>query len=143
MATITVTHLCGDRFRVETRGHALLLDQPRRDGAEVGPTPLELMAMAVASCVGQYAIEYLRERGVPGVGLEVECGWMMCAEPARIDRLELRVAPSAPLNPEHHAGLLAAVDRCTVWNTLRRPPRVDVVVDVRPPPVSGLAGQRG
>jgi uncharacterized OsmC-like protein len=137
MATITVTHLCGDRFRAETRGHALLLDQPRRDGAEVGPTPLELTAMAVASCAAQYAVEYLRDRGLPWVGVEVECRWWLSAESDRIHRVELRVVPPAALRPEHHAGLLAAVDHCTVRNTLRQPPRVEAVVETRLPTRSG------
>jgi putative redox protein len=137
MAMITVTHLCGDRFRAETRGHALLLDQPRRDGAEVGPTSLELTAMALAGCAAQCAVEYLRERGLPSVGLEVDCHWWLSTEPARIHRVELCVVPPEPLRPEHQAGLLAAVDRCTVRNTLRRPPQVDTVVGGRTPTRSG------
>ncbi|GDY28706.1 OsmC family protein [Gandjariella thermophila] len=137
MATITVTHLCADRFRAETRGHALLLDQPRRDAAELGPTPLELTVMAAASGAAQGAVEYLRERGLPWVGLEVDCHWWLSGEPARVHRVELLVVPPARLRPEHHAGLLAAVDRCTVRNTLRQPPQVDVAVEARTPTRSG------
>jgi putative redox protein len=50
MAEVRVWHVCEDRFQIETRGHVVLADQPRSDGAEVGPTPVELMVMALAGC---------------------------------------------------------------------------------------------
>ncbi|MTD54590.1 hypothetical protein [Amycolatopsis pithecellobii] len=42
MATVSVTHRAGDEFRVETRDHVVLVDQPGDDGG-IGPTPVELL----------------------------------------------------------------------------------------------------
>lgn len=36
MATITVTHLADERFRIDVRGHELLVDQPGNGGEEAG-----------------------------------------------------------------------------------------------------------
>jgi hypothetical protein len=40
------------------------------------------------------------------------------------------VAPPAVLPAELRGALLAEVDRCTVTNSLRQPPRLDVDLDV-------------
>ncbi|WP_436498375.1 OsmC family protein [Actinokineospora sp. HUAS TT18] len=128
MADVTVTHVCDDRFQIETRGHVVLADQPRRDGVEVGPTPVELMVMALATCAAHYAVGYLRAHGVPSEALRVDCRWTMRPEPPRVGRVELVVTPPAGLDPAIRGGLLDAVDHCSVHNTLRQPPSVVVTL---------------
>lgn len=39
MAAITVAHVCGDRFQIQTRGQAVLVDQLRSDGVELTVRP--------------------------------------------------------------------------------------------------------
>src|SRR5690606_40807050 len=51
MATITVTHVSGDKFRVGVREHELYVDQVQRDAEEAGPTPTELFVASLAACV--------------------------------------------------------------------------------------------
>ena len=49
---LTVRHLGGDRFRIESRGHTLTVDQPTEDGGtNTAPTPTELCVASLASCV--------------------------------------------------------------------------------------------
>jgi putative redox protein len=127
MAAIAVTHVGEDRFQIETRGHVVLADQPRSDGMEVGPTPVELMVMALAGCAAHYAVGYLRERGLPEAKLGVDARWTMRADPPRVGTVELTVTPPGRLEPDEYAGMVAAVERCTVHNTLRQPPVVRVV----------------
>lgn len=132
MAAVTVRHVCADRYWVETRGHVVVTDQPRANGVEMGPTPVELLVMALAACAAHYAVGYLREQGLPCDGLRVETEWTMRPDPPRIGRMELTVVPPVALDAELRAGMLAAVDRCTVHNTLREPPTVRIGVADEP-----------
>src|SRR6266540_5083244 len=62
---LTVTHLYGDAFEIEVRGHHLTVDQPvDAGGADLGPTPTELFAASLAACVGFYAVRFLRRHGL-------------------------------------------------------------------------------
>ncbi|MFC5291299.1 OsmC family protein [Actinokineospora guangxiensis] len=135
MAIICVTHLHRDRFLASTRGHPVLVDQP---GEDIAPSPVELCVVALATCAAHYAVGYLRERGEPECGVTVECRWSMRPDPPRVGRVRLAVRTPQPLSDEHRAGLLTAVDRCTVHNTLRMPPDIEVQVTDGAAPV----GQR-
>lgn len=69
MSGLVVRHLEGDRFRVEIRGHAVEVDQPIEDGGDdKAPTPTELFAASLASCVGFYAERFLRRHDLPVEG---------------------------------------------------------------------------
>lgn len=134
MATITVTHIGGSAFEIGTRGHTTYVDQPRPGGVEVGPSPTELFVAGIAACAGYYAEEFLRRHGLPHQGVRVECDWLQrAAEPVRVSRVRLRVVTPEELPEAWRAPLLAAVDNCTVRNSLRQPPDVAVSLATAPP----------
>ncbi|MFD9890906.1 OsmC family protein [Amycolatopsis sp. NPDC059027] len=128
MATVTVTHLAADKFRLETRDHVVLVDQPSDDGTELGPTPVELLVMALAGCAAHYAVNHLRAAGLPAAGLTVHGRWSMRTGPVRVGRVELTVVLPDPIEPDQERNLLSAIEHCTVHNTLRHPPHVEVQV---------------
>ena len=128
MATISVTHLAGQKFQIETRDHVVLVDQPSALGDEIGPSPVELLVMALSACAAHYAVGHLREQGLPAKGLTVTTRWSMRAAPARVGRVALTVTTPARLTDEQQQRLLEAVEDCTVHNTLRTPPRVEVTL---------------
>ncbi|WP_158888135.1 OsmC family protein [Amycolatopsis anabasis] len=107
MATVTVAHLADEKFRVETRDHLVLVDQPSDDGTEIGPTPVELLVMALSACAAHYGVAHLRSAGLPADGLAVRGRWSMRSDPPRVGRVELTVVLPAPLEPEQQARLRA------------------------------------
>lgn len=142
MAPITVTHQAGQAFLVQTRQHTWSVDQPSV-GGEAGPTPVELLVSALASCVAHYAVGYLREHELPFQGLQVQCRWTVRPDPARLGRVRLSVHPPADLTDAQRRGLLSAVDHCTVHNSLRQPPEVDVHLVDQPRPAAMPASAPG
>jgi uncharacterized OsmC-like protein len=133
MAQIRVSHLAGDAFSVDVRGHSVVVDQPSHDFDEAGPTPVELFVASLASCVAFYATRFLSRRGLPYEGVDVECDWTMRAgEPARVGRITLRVTPRGFLPHELREPLRAAIERCTVHNSLREPPQVTIDLEHLP-----------
>ena len=125
-ATIAVRHLGGDRLGIDVRGHQLFADQPLEDGGEdSAPTPTELFAAALASCVAFYAERFLRRNHLATDGLLVSCDYEWASGPHRVGALEVRIdAPSLP--PERREAFERVVDHCTIHNTLRNPPEVRV-----------------
>ncbi|MCI3278225.1 OsmC family protein [Streptomyces cylindrosporus] len=132
---LDVTHVHGDAYDVDIRGHRLLVDQPMEaGGTDVAPTPVELFAASLATCVAFYAGRYLKRHGLPRHGLRVHTEFTMAAEPpARVDSLRLTITPPPALSAQRHAALLAVASHCTVHNTLRLPPRIDIGLEPQEP----------
>jgi uncharacterized OsmC-like protein len=124
---ITVRHVAGDAYGISTRGHAVLVDQPEADGGQdAAATPTELLVASLASCVAFYAGRYLLRHDLDRSGLEVTADFAMASErPARVADVRLRItAPGLP--PGRRDALLAVASHCTVHNTLRQQPGVNI-----------------
>ncbi|GAA3655121.1 OsmC family protein [Streptomyces chitinivorans] len=128
MEKVAVALSGGDAYRISVRGHEFTVDQPPEAGGEgLGPTPVDLFVASLASCVGFYAGRYLARHGLPREGLRVETEYEMAAgRPARVGEVRLRVVLPQDIGETRTRALAAVVDHCTVHNSLRQPPRVDI-----------------
>ncbi|HWL35544.1 MAG TPA: OsmC family protein [Frankiaceae bacterium] len=133
MTGVAVRHLGGDAFAVTIRGHELVVDQPVEDGGtDTGPTPTELFAASLASCVAFYAGRFLRRHDVAPDGLGVRCAFRMAeGHPARVAGIDLTVDVPEAFPAERAEALRRVVERCTVQNTLREPPDVRLEIALR------------
>jgi putative redox protein len=136
---IAVTHLSGDRFAVQVRGHRLEVDQPMADGGQdAGPTPTELFAASLAACVGFYAERFLRRHGLEPDRLRVDCHATMSTDrPARVAAVALRIGGLPELPSNRRDALLAVVEHCTVHNSIRQAPTIEIGLTA---PVAGGTG---
>jgi uncharacterized OsmC-like protein len=133
---ISVYWTAGDTFVVDVRAHFLTTDQPYDSGGQdLGPTPTELFVVSLGTCIGFFAERYMRRHDIDVAGLRVVCGFEMAEHPARVSRIDVRVALPAAFPAERMEGLQAVVDRCTVHNSIRQPPEVSVELEL-PAPVS-------
>ena len=127
VTNIVVRYLEGDRLTAAVRGHEVTVDQPVEDGGDdLAPTPTELFVSGLAACVGFFAERYLRRHDLDPSGLAVECDYDYSAEGlARVG--EIRVSVMAPGLPDARREPFARViERCTVHNSLVRPPTVTI-----------------
>ncbi|MEU7398230.1 OsmC family protein [Streptomyces albogriseolus] len=125
---LEVTHVEQDAYTVDVRGHRLRVDQPlEAGGTDSAPTPTELFAASLATCVAFYAGRYLHRHGLPRTGLRVRTEFAMATDrPARVSALRLVIDPPPELPEQRRAGLLAVASHCTVHNTLHQPPEIAV-----------------
>ena len=130
---IVVRHETKDRFRIDVRGHVLYVDQPTPASDDTAPTPTELFVASVAGCAAFFARRFLVRHGLGDAELAVSCDWDWAPDHSRVDRVVLRIELPAPLAPELEAGMLRAVDRCTVEASIRAQPEIvrEVVVPQR------------
>jgi uncharacterized OsmC-like protein len=127
----TVRYLGAVQFEAESRGHRVVCDQPEANkGFDEGMTPPEFLLVSLGTCAAYYAAEYLNTRGLPSEGLTIGVSAGKAKAPPRLDQFQITVtAPEVDL-AAHHAGLLAAVEKCLVHNTLRHPPSIAVSINV-------------
>jgi putative redox protein len=127
--SLQVVHVGADRFTVRVRDHVVHVDQPREAGGfDTAPTPTELLAASLASCVAFYARRYLARHHLPEVGLAVSASYTMATRPARVAEIEISVDVPDVLTVEQRRALLAVASHCTVHNTLEQPPEVTVAL---------------
>ncbi|MER7542959.1 OsmC family protein [Actinomadura sp.] len=128
MREMLVVHRDNDAFAVLVRDHVIHVDQPySAGGMDVGPTPVELFVASLAACAAHYARRYLNRHSLPTAGLEVVAGYAMSPTiPVRVSRIDLRLRPPARLTDAETDGLMAAVDNCTVHNSIIDAPRIGV-----------------
>ncbi|MET8897007.1 OsmC family protein [Streptomyces albogriseolus] len=83
---LEVTHVEQDAYTVDVRGHRLRVDQPLdAGGTDTAPTPTELFAASLATCVAFYAGRY-------------PCTGTACPAP------DFESAPSSPWPPTGRPG---------------------------------------
>ena len=103
---------------LEIRQHRLTVDEPDElGGDELGPSPQELLAASLASCMAITLDMYANRKGWD-VGLaEVQCSY---DEPERgaPTRFELVVRLPASLDDEQRGRLRAIAAKCPVHRTL-------------------------
>lgn len=125
---LTVEHLGGVQFEIAARGHRLVCDQPvENGGADRGISPPELLLASLGTCAGYYAAEYLRARSL-ATTLSIRVAADKSAQPARLSAFRVEVDVPGILDERHRDGVLRAVKKCLIHNTLTQAPGIEVSV---------------
>jgi len=129
--------------RAVVDGHALVFDQPASvpGGEHRGPSPLDVMSVAVAACAHYFASAYLHGRGLSPEGLTVEIAAEKGRVPMpRLAHLSMTVRLPAGLDDRHVAGIERAIKSCPAYGTLLHPPAVELTI-ARQPAAPGSGGE--
>ena len=132
----------GVASRVELGSHTLLFDQPKAvpGGDDRGPSPLDVMAAAVAACAHYFASAVLYARKLETAGLRVEVEAEKVREPSpRFGKFSIRVSLPAHV-PERFLSLVErAVRGCPAYGTLVHPPDVEISISKESTPKAPAA----
>jgi putative redox protein len=125
---VNIQHLGGVKFEAQARGLRVICDQPfDNGGGDEGMTPPEFLLVSLGTCIGYYAVEYLRTRSLPTEGLCVNVTAEKAMKPARFCSICVRL--SVPeLDTRHMIGIERAVKACVIHNTLTHQPVIETVV---------------
>jgi len=136
----------GVASRVSVGGHELVFDQPGAvpGGTDQGPSPLDVLAVAVGACAHYYAAAFLFARHLPTDGLQVEVEAEKAKEPVpRFGKLVLRVLLPAGIPAPYLSAIERAVKHCPAYGTLLYPPTVELTFASPDAAPLGLASAPG
>ena len=124
---ITVEYLAAVQFEIRARQHTIISDQPESSGGfDERMTPPELMLASLGSCVGYYAAEYLRKKGLAREGTRVRVTANKVPGPARLDNFKIEASLPVLSGGEHRKGVEEAVHPCLIHNILLHPPAITI-----------------
>ena len=124
---ITSKYIDGYRFESEVRGHTIVVDSPEEfGGADGGPMPPELLATALGTCIGMYAMSYCTNRKIPTEGLAVHTDWEKGTNPSRIASIHITIDPPTGLPECQREAFVSAVGKCMVHYTLCHSPEITI-----------------
>jgi putative redox protein len=104
--------------RVLIRQHEVVVDEPPEEGGDdAGPSPLELLAGSLASCMAITMELYAKRKGWELGPVEVECRYSL-AERGAPTRFEIVLRLSDQLSPEQVERLRVIAGKCPVHRTL-------------------------
>ena len=127
MLEVITNHLGAVQFEISARNHKVYCDQPVESGGfDEGPTPPELMLGALGACAAYYAVDYLKRQKVPAEGVRVRTTAEKVLGPARLDDIHIQLECCRSLEGRHQKGLLDAVRKCLLHNTLLHLPKIRV-----------------
>lgn len=121
----------GVASRVRIGSHTMLFDQPEPvpGGRDLGPSPLDVMAVSVAACAHYFASAFLFGRKLSAEALRVEVEVEKTREPTpRLGKVSLHVV-LPPDVPEHYLSAIErAIRNCPAYGTLLHPPELRLTV---------------
>ena len=127
MLEVMTGHLGAVQFEVTARGHKLYCDQPVESGGfDEGMTPPELLLASVGACAAYYAVDYLKRSGLPQTGVRVRTTAEKVKGPARLDDIRVELDCPAADEERHRRGVLDAVHKCLIHNTLLNTPKIRI-----------------
>lgn len=126
---VKIKYLEGQKFIAESRGHKIIIDQPKdKGGSDDGLSPLEVFLAAVGSCAGFYAKMYCQNAGIDAGNLEVNVSSSLTADkPIRFQDIEVKLYLGKDI-AERKSALLSFVANCPVHNTVKAATNIKFII---------------
>jgi putative redox protein len=125
----TVSRTAGFSHEIDIRTHGLQVDESIEDGGDdQGPSPQELLAASLASCMAITIVMYGERKGWDVGPLQVECEYEQ-PERGSPTEIKLTIRLSSDLAAEQVDRLAAIAAKCPVHRTLEREIRFDQRVE--------------
>lgn len=120
----------GLRFESDIRGHQVIVDLPEENGGtDTGAMPPELLATALGTCVGVYAVQFCMKHEISTEGMVIHTDWDKAKNPSRIGAMAVTIQLPAGIPEEKHEAFMKTVHQCMVHNTLCNTPEMAITLE--------------
>jgi uncharacterized OsmC-like protein len=127
MATLKVRHEGGMSSSLNVRGHEIIADvPPEMGGDDRGPTPVDMPASSLGTCIAFYIARWCKEVQIACDGFEVKVDCVHDREAHCIPVLGVEVSTPASFPEARKPALLKVAKQCTVHNTLCSIPQIAI-----------------
>ena len=117
----------GSRVEARFGSHAVLTDQPARDGGEdSAPSPFALFLTSLATCAGYFVLKFCKSRDIPTEGLSLTQSLEIDPLSHRIAKVAIRIHTPPGFPDKYREAVVRAADQCAVKRTLSDPPEIEV-----------------
>jgi ribosomal protein S12 methylthiotransferase accessory factor len=114
----------GKRVDITVGEHTLLTDQCVKAGGDgSAPEPFDLFLASIAGCAGIYALNFCQSRKLSTDGLGLTMWWEREEQQPLDAKVRLRLRLPAGFPEKYRAGILRAMDLCTVKKYIQHPPQ--------------------
>ena len=128
MDLITITRKNGLEFSIRVRGHEVRSDLSEKDGGrDRGPSPAELLAGSLGTCIAMMVQGYCQRHGYDG-DVSVSLTMELAADPKRIGRIVVDLELPDGVPDDRIEAIKRVAERCPIHETLRNPPGLDIDV---------------
>ena len=128
MDLITVTRNEGQQFTLHVRGHDVISDMAVKEGGrDAGPSPVELLAGSLGTCIAMMVQSYCQRHGYEG-DVDVSLTLELADKPKRIAGIVVDVELPSSVPEDKRDVIRRMAERCPVHETLKDPPRVDIEI---------------
>jgi putative redox protein len=128
MDLITVNRKDGLEFNIGVRGHDVTCDLSEQDGGrDRGPSPVELLAGSLGTCIAMMVQGYCQRHGYDGdvgVSLTME----LADKPKRIGRIVVDLELPDGVPEDKKEAIKRVAQRCPIHETFKSPPGLDIEV---------------
>ena len=122
----------GFKHQIKIRDHELVIDEPTEEGgADAGPSPQEMLAASLASCVAITIEMYADRKGWDVSGLEVDCDYTP-AERGALTRFVMTIRVPPHLDSEQRERIAVIAAKCPVHRTLEGEVEFEERVETKP-----------
>jgi uncharacterized OsmC-like protein len=126
-AVMSVSYSGGLKFSADVRGHLVLTDQPvEAGGDDSAASPLELIGVALGSCIALYVTRFCLARGISPSGLRVEVAQETAKSPHRVSRYLVQLTVPYDLPATYRTTVERVAQSCAVHNTLLHSPQIEI-----------------
>ncbi len=105
-------------------------------GADAGPMPPELVATALGTCVGIYAVAFCNKHSISTKGMVIHTEWEKVPDPVRIGSMSVGVELPAGIPDEKYEAFMRTIQECMVHNTLCQLPQITLCLSDAKPKLS-------
>ncbi len=114
---------------MNVRGHTVMADVPPAMGGEDrGPTPVDLLAGSLGTCIAFYVARWCKQANVPHEGFEVDLDYVHDREAHCVPVMKVSLRMPADFPEARREALLKVAQGCTVHNTLCSIPQIEISV---------------
>lgn len=131
MGSMKITLERGTRFRIETRGKTVYVDQPPPEGEDSAMTPLELFVASFGACMAYFATIFLKRRGVNVEGVSFTLNYERVKDPYRVSKIEVVAELPEKIDETAIKGAVRSALNCPVHNSIKNP--IDISFSIKTP----------
>ena len=127
MDLINIARKGGLEFKIQVRDHSVTNDMSEKDGGQdAGPSPVELLAGSLGSCIAMMVQTYCNRHGYTDGDVGVSLTLELADSPKRVGGIVVDVELPDGIPEDKKDAIRRMAEKCPVHETLRNPPRIDI-----------------